>query len=199
VFWCCGFWDGVLWSEWNQRSKLNWKRWKGQMVPLNNVKIMWGKNRIKRKEKMQNYIYLWLLLLPFSIKCILSSAKIWLINIQTDQPVLVGRQCKNVARLLFCSPIWIISPQKHTPENCLFLLLALELQVTTLMKTLRKWDCFFIQIYDRIPRIIQRSCLKITDSSLLQFLQQPDEAQHILHTVLYSTTTLYSSTSPLSR
>lgn len=84
---------------------------------------------------------------------------------------------------------------KHKRENCsllLILLLSLDLwntgfMRTTLIKTLRMCDWIFIQIYDRIPCIIQSRRVIITDSSFIQFFQQPDEAQPTLHTILYST------------
>lgn len=61
------------------------------------------------------------------------------------------------------------------------------------MKTLRMCDCTFIEIYDRILCIIQSPCVVITDSSFIHFFQQPDEAQQILHSLLYSTITPHTA------
>lgn len=95
--------------------------------------------------------------------------------------------------LSYCSsvPFEIWSLTTHNTRHLLTSahLSVLEFMVMTLMKTLRICDCIFIQIYDRILCIIQSPCVIITNSSFIQFFQQPDEAQQIWHTVLYSTKT----------
>lgn len=144
-----------------------------------------------------------ILVLKFSSKCILSNTPYphnkW-INCCWESIILslvwsgVSKSLRMWLNYCLCSLIWNKKSLNTRQLITSAYRFVSHFMGRTVMKTLRICDCIFIQIYDRI----QSPCVVITDSSFIQFFQQPDEAQQISHTVLHSTISPHNATLPHS-